>query len=282
MLTTVTAGPYTITGVSVGGVYTSLLVKEIDVIFDAGAAPRSFVGARHLLISHAHADHLGALASLIGLRGLSHLPAPEVLLPRENHRDVAQAMEALSRTQDRPIQVPYVPLGPGEEHRLSGDLIVRSFRTRHTIPSLGYVVFRRVQKLRQEYHLLGPTAIRVRRLAGEDLFFSEERLEVAYATDTLVDVLDEHPELLASRVLILECTFLDDRKTRQDARERCHVHLDEIVERADRFRNEALVLMHFSQIYSPEDVHRILKDRCPGELLNRIVVFAPEKGQWPG
>src|SRR5687767_13688372 len=36
MLTTVTAGPYTITGVSVGGVYTSLLVRELDVILDAG------------------------------------------------------------------------------------------------------------------------------------------------------------------------------------------------------------------------------------------------------
>src|SRR5262245_59184250 len=145
MLTTVAAGPYTISGLSVGGVYTTLLVKEIDVIFDAGAAPRSFIGARHLLISHGPADHLGALASLIGMRGLSHEPAPEVLLPRENHLDVAQAMEALGRTQDRPIPVPYVALSPGDEHALSGNLMVRAFRTRHTIPSLGYIVFRRVQ-----------------------------------------------------------------------------------------------------------------------------------------
>ncbi len=282
MLTTVTAGPYTITGISLGGVYTSLLVKELDVIFDAGAAPRSFVGARHLLISHAHADHMGALAALIGMRGLAHMPAPEVLLPRENHEDVVLAMEAFARTQRRPIEVPYVPLGPGEEHVLSGDLVVRSFRTRHTIPSLGYAVFRRVQKLRQEFHSLAPADIRARRFAGEDLFFSEERLEVAYATDTLVDVLDEHPELFESRVLILECSFLDDRKSRQDAREKGHIHLDEILEQAGHFRNEALVLMHFSQIYSPEEVRRILKDRCPKELLDRIVVFAPQTGPWPG
>jgi ribonuclease Z len=282
MLTTVTAGPYTLTGVSVGGVYTSLLVKELDVILDAGAAPRSFVGGRHLLISHAHADHIGALASLIGMRGLSRTPAPQVLLPRESHEDVALAMDALIRAQHRPVQVPWVPLGAGEEHALSGDLVLRAFRTRHSIPSLGYVIFRRVRKLRPEHRVLDADSIRARRLAGEDLFFTEERLELAYATDTLIDVLEEHPELFGSRVLILECTFLDDRKTRQEARERGHVHLDEILERAPRFRNEAVVLMHFSQIYAPAEVHRILKERCPRELADRLVVFAPETGPWPG
>jgi ribonuclease Z len=180
MLTTIAAGPYTITGVSVGGVYTSLLVKELDIILDAGAAPRSFVGGRHLLISHAHADHIGALPSLIGMRGLSRSPTPQVLLPRESHEDVALAMDALIRAQHRPVQVPWVPIGPGEEHALSGDILVRAFRTRHTIPSLGYVIFRRVRKLRPEHHSLDTESIRARRLAGEDLFFTEERLELAY------------------------------------------------------------------------------------------------------
>lgn len=282
MLTTVTAGPYTITGISVGGVYTSLLVRELDIILDAGAAPRSFVGGRHLLISHAHADHIGALPSLVGMRGLSRTPAPEVLLPRESHEDVALAMDALIRAQHRPVEMPWVPVSPEEEHPLSGDLVVRAFRTRHTIPSLGYVLFRRVRKLRPEHRVLDADTIRARRLAGEDLFFTEERFELAYATDTLIDVLDEHPELLQSRVLVLECTFLDDRKTRQEARERGHVHLDEILDRAALFRNQAVVLMHFSQTYAPAEVHRILKERCPRELADRLVVFAPEAGPWPG
>ena len=36
MLTTVTAGPYTVRGVSIGGVYTSIAVPELGVLFDAG------------------------------------------------------------------------------------------------------------------------------------------------------------------------------------------------------------------------------------------------------
>jgi ribonuclease Z len=195
---------------------------------------------------------------------------------------VTLAVEALIRAQHRPAPVPWVPLSPGDEHALSDDLLVRAFRTRHAIPSLGYVVFRRVRKLRSEHLALDPGSIRARRLAGEDLFFTEERLELAYATDTLIEALDEHPELYQSRVLVLECTFLDERKTRQEAREKGHVHFDEILDRAALFRNEAVVLMHFSQTYAPADVHRIVKQRCPKELLDRLVVFAPETGHWPG
>ena len=62
----------------------------------------------------------------------------------------------------------------------------------------------------------------------------EHRPELAYATDTLVSVLDHAPELLDARVLIMECTFLDDRKPVAHARAGCHVHLDEVIERANK------------------------------------------------
>lgn len=282
MLTEVVAGSLTLSGVSVGGVYTSIYAPELDVIFDIGIAPRSFVGARHLLISHGHADHIGALASLIGIRGLSRLPPPKVFLPREIHADVEEAMNALGRTQRRPLEVPYEPLDPGDERLVHGDLLLRAFRTRHSVPSLGYFLFRRVKKLKEEYRDRSSSEIRDRRAAGEDLFRVEERGEIAYATDTLIDVVDEHPELRSSRVLVLECTFLDERKSREDARARYHVHLDEILERADSLLNETIVLMHFSQLYKPREVRKILSERCPASLRDRLVVFAPERGPWAG
>ena len=75
---------------------------------------------------------------------------------------------------------------------------------------------------------------------------------------------------------------LDERKAKAHSRSRCHVHLDEILERADSFENEHLVLMHFSQFYSPDEVRAILQKRCPSRLLERLVVFAPKRGPWPG
>jgi ribonuclease Z len=139
-----------------------------------------------------------------------------------------------------------------------------------------------VPKLKPEYLDLPGREIAVRRKRGDDLFEHEERLELAYATDTLLRVIDTTPSLLRTRVLILECSFLDARKELGASRAGGHIHLDELIERAAEFENEALVLMHFSQMYAPAEVHAILEQRCPEELRRRLVVFAPTSGPWPG
>jgi ribonuclease Z len=174
------------------------------------------------------------------------------------------------------------PVAPGDEIQLGNDLWVRVFRTLHTVPSVGYLLLRKVDKILDEFRDLPPGEIADLRKSGQNIFRTEDRLELAYATDTLIDVLDDNPDLYSSRVLILECTFLDDQKGRVETRRKCHVHLDEVIERAEKFRNEHLVLMHFSQIYSPATVHEIMKKRLPADLASRVRVFAPKKGAWPG
>jgi ribonuclease Z len=116
--------------------------------------------------------------------------------------------------------------------------------------------------------------------AGADLFYDSELLELCYATDTLIRVLDTNPSMLESRVLILECTFYDERKSLADSRAGCHIHLDELLAVSERFRNEHLVLMHTSQIYSPAEAHDILRRRCPPELHRRVALLAPQHGSW--
>jgi ribonuclease Z len=150
------------------------------------------------------------------------------------------------------------------------------------VPSLAYVIVRRVSKLLPELVGRPGAEIAARRRAGEDVTAYEDRLELAYATDTLVQVLDHAPELLQTRVLIVECTFLDERKSLADARAGCHIHLDELIERADRFANEQIVLMHVSQLYRPGEVAALLDARVPPALRRRIVPFVPSTSGWPG
>lgn len=282
MLTEVKAGSYSVRGVSVGGVYTSLQVPELRTVLDVGIPIRSFADGEQFFLSHAHADHIGSLVALLGIRGLGKKAPPKVYLPAEVVDDVQTALAAMSKLQRYDLAIEAVPLLPGDERQLRGDLWVRAFRTFHPVPSLGYLFLRKVQKLRPEFTQLDGSEIQARRRAGEDLFVAAEHLEVAYATDTLVKALDQHPFLYDTRVLILECSFLDERKSLQASQAGCHIHLDELLERADRFNNEALVLMHFSQIYAPREVHRVLAERCPPQLLRRIVAFAPTRGHWPG
>lgn len=283
VLTSVTAGPYTIRGVSVGGVYTSLAVPELGIVFDAGISPRSAGGIDTILLSHGHADHVGALPALLGIRGLhGKTKPPRVVMPAEIVDDVQAGLAAWSKLQRWPLEIDAIGMLPGDELALRGDLLVRAVRTFHPVPSLAYIIVRRVAKLRAEFRGLSGPEIAARRLAGEAMTEHEDRLELAYATDTLVSVFDHSPELLRARVLVMECTFLDERKTLAAARAGCHIHLDEVIERAERFTNEHLVVMHLSQLYRPDEIAGILDARVPPALRRRMIPFTPATGHWPG
>jgi ribonuclease Z len=283
VLTTVTAGPYTIRGISVGGVYTSLAVPELGIVFDAGSSPRSSGAIDTILLSHGHVDHIGALPALLGIRALhGKMKPPRVVMPAEIVDDLTAALAALSRLQRWPLQIEAIGMSPGDELPLRGDLRVRAVKTFHPVPSLGYVLVRRIAKLKPALAGLPGPEIAARRRAGEDVTDYDDRLELAYATDTLASALDHAPELLQARVLIVECTFLDERKSVDGARAGCHIHLDEIIERAHRFANEHVVLMHVSQIYRPDEVAAVLDARVPPELRRRIIPFVPTATSWPG
>jgi ribonuclease Z len=283
LLTTVTAGAYTFRGVSVGGVYTSIAVPELGILFDAGIPARSLAAIDTILLSHGHADHVGALPAILGIRALQgKTKPPRVVMPAEIVGDVLAALEPLSRLQRFELAIEPIGVSPGDDVELRGDLRVRAIRTFHPVPSLAYLIVRRVAKLRPELRGLAGPEIAARRRAGEDVTEHEDRIELGYATDTLITALDHAPELYDARVLMMECTFLDDRKSLEAARAGCHVHLDEVIERADRFHNEAIVMMHVSQLYAPNEVAALLDRRVPPALRARIVPFVPERAYWPG
>ncbi|MEO8845035.1 MAG: MBL fold metallo-hydrolase [Kofleriaceae bacterium] len=283
MLTTVTAGPYTLRGVSLGGVYTSIACPELGLLFDAGIPARSLASADTILLSHGHVDHIGALPALLGIRALHGKPKPpRVIMPAEIVDDLMAALHTLTKLQHWPLDIEAIGMRAGEERELRGDLRVRAVQTFHPVPSLAYMIMRRISKLKPEFHDLPGPEIAARRRAGEDMLFHEERAELAYVTDTLISAFDHGPELFDARVLVMECTFLDGKKSLEGARAGCHIHLDEIIERAENFTNETIVMMHFSQLYRPDEVAKILDSRVPPELRKRIIPFVPDTVNWPG
>jgi len=284
VLTELQAGPYTVRGISVGGVYTSLQIPQLDVLLDAGIPIRSFAAADRIFLSHTHPDHASALMSLLGLRRLIGKDTnPQVFIPADYAEELAAGLAVMSRVHHTRLEAQLVPTRPGDVHQLGHGLHVRAFATHHGISSLGYQFFHRITKLRPEFQTLpGPEIARLRESGAPGVFDTVDRLELAYATDTLSDVLHSEPTLLQSRVLILECTFLDEHRTVAEARKYMHIHLDELIAMEDRFENEAVVLMHFSQAYSPEQVHELIARRVPPRLKEKLRIFAPASGRWFG
>ena len=50
-----------------------------------------------------------------------------------------------------PLEVDVHPMADGELLPLTKDLFVRAFRTLHTVPSLGYILIRRIKKLKTQF-----------------------------------------------------------------------------------------------------------------------------------
>jgi len=283
MVTELRAGPFRVRGVSLAGMYTALQVPELGILLDCGLPLRSLARTDHVFLSHTHADHAGGVAALLGIRTLIGKGPATIYLPAQREAELRELLDVATRFHHAHLDFRLVPMVEGVAALVRGGLWVRPFRTHHSAPSLGYAFFRKVSKLRPEHRGLPREEIARLRVEGAPGLFDEaEHLELAYATDTLVDALDASPWVYGARVLILECTYASSSRTAADARERGHLHLDELCARADRFQNEAIVLMHFSQIHRPSEIRRLLQERLPPSLRDRVVPFVPGGDEWFG
>ena len=111
------------------------------------------------------------------------------------------------------------------------------------------------------------------RARGESVAETTQDPIVAFCGDTLIDVVEREDVVRRARLLILEVTFLDERVPVADARDKGHIHLDEVCERPDLVQNEVLLFTHFSARYGAEDVRRILRQKLPASLRDRVVPF---------
>ena len=260
-------------GLSIGGLETCIDLPGLGIAFDIGRAPEHAIARKTVLFTHAHMDHMGGVAYHCATRALRKLAPPTYVVGPENADAFRDLFDVWRRLDRSTLPHELVVAGPGDAHALSPRLAARPFRSLHRAPCQGYAVWETKTRLRRDLVGSSEDELAVLRARGESVAESTEDPIVAFCGDTLIDVVEREDVVRRARLLILEVTFLDERVPVADARDKGHIHLDEVCERADLFQNEVLLLTHFSARYGAEDVRRILRQKLPASLRDRVVPF---------
>ena len=96
---------------------------------------------------------------------------------------------------------------------------------------------------------------------------------LAYTGDTSPSGLDNNPTLYDTKILITEISFIRPNHRREKIHKFGHMHLDDFIERADRFKNELIICGHFSTRYHPQEVRKLVEAKLPPGLRERVKLW---------
>jgi ribonuclease Z len=260
----------TIEGYSRAAVQTYWRIPELKLGFDLGAQPWSFMGTPAWFVSHTHIDHLAALPVYVARRRMMKMEPPTIYLPEHAVEVMQRILRLLSRIDRGRLPCTLTPVKPGDEIELSREHVVTVSATVHTVPSLGFVVWERRRKLKPEFFGLPGETIRDLRLGGTEVTHEIRLPRVAYLGDSAPGGLDACPAMFEAEVLITEVTFVAPRHRKEKIHKFGHIHLDDLIERRDQFRNKLIIASHFSTRYHSSQirahVHKLLPDLLDGKL----------------
>ena len=260
----------TIEGYSRAAVQTYWRFPELKIGFDLGAQPWSFMGTATWFVSHGHLDHIAAIPVYVARRRMMKMDPPTIYLPESLISPVKQIFQQFTQMDRGRLPCDLVAASPGDEIELSREHVVTVVETKHSVPSLGFIVWERRKKLKSQYQSLTGEEIRSLRLAGQDVSEEKRRPLLAYLGDSAPEVLDHSPEMFEAEVLITELTFLSPHHRRQKIHKFGHLHLDDIVERRERFKNKLIIASHFSTRYHENTILNLVEKKLPDMLDGRL------------
>lgn len=263
----------TIEGYSRAAVQSYWRIPELKLGFDLGAQPWEFMGTASWFITHAHLDHLAALPVYVARRRMMKMAPPVVYLPDYAVEDVRRLLLIMQRLDRGRQNCELIGVKPGQEIALSREHVVSVFETTHTIPSVGYLVWERRNKLKEEYQKLTGDQIRDLRLSGTQVTRELRTPLLAYTGDTSPGGLDNYAPVYDAKVLITEMSFIRAKHRREKIHKFGHMHLDDFLDRADRFKNELIICAHFSTRYQEDEIRRIVDAKLPDNLRRRVKLW---------
>ncbi len=270
---TLTHKDLTIEGYSRAAVQSYWRIPELKIGFDMGGSPWSFMGTQTFLITHAHLDHMAALPAYVARRKMMKMEPPTIYVPESVAEAVDKMLRAWQKLDRGRMLCNIVPAADHGEYELSREHVITTFPTKHTVPSVGYIVWERRRKLKPEYSHLTGDQIRDLRFSGIDVSAEFRIPLVCYTGDTAPAGLDVCDAAYEAKILITEMTFFRPEHRKEKIHKFGHMHLDDIVARAERFKNELIILGHFSTRYHDDQIRKSVLKKLPESMRDRVELW---------
>ena len=260
----------TIEGYSRAAVQSYWRIPELKLGFELGGSPWSFMGTQTFFVSHANLDHMAAIPVYVARRRMMKMEPPTIYLPEEAVDNVRRMLNVWQRLDRGRMVCDLIGVKPGDEIELSREHVATVFKTKHSVPSLGYVIWDRRKKLKPEFQGMSGEEIRDLRKSGTEISQEMRFPLVCYVGDTAPAGLDDYPPVYQSQILITELTFFRPEHRREKIHKFGHTHLDDVLERVDKFENELIIFTHFSTRYHENQIRRIIEQKLPASLKDRV------------
>ncbi|NLX06658.1 MAG: MBL fold metallo-hydrolase [Phycisphaerae bacterium] len=272
----------TFIGYSVGGEETVVGVPELNVCFDIGRAPSEVINIDHVLLTHGHMDHAAGIAYYFSQRNFLDNSDGTIVVPKPLAQPIHRLMEAWVAIENHRTPYRVVGLDPGEEYTIRKNLIARAFRTEHAGPCLGYSVLDVRQKLKDEFAGTPGQELAALKQRGVEITYTIEVPLVCYCGDTAYGRFFELPCVRDARILVLECTFVEeDHRSRADAG--YHLHVEDFVRALKELNNQHVLLTHLSHRTTLKAARQELRRRLTEEQFARVhfLMARPRPGNLP-
>jgi len=260
----------TIEGYSRAAVQTYWRIPELKLGFDLGAHPWDFMGTAHWFITHTHMDHVVALPVYLARRRMMKMAPPTIYLPGHAIGPLSDILHSYTRLDRGKLPCKFVAVEAGDEIELNREHVVTVGKSEHTVPALSYLVWHRRNKLLEKFQGLSGNEIRDLRTQGIEVSREQRVAILGYTGDTTAAGLDNMPDLYQAKVLITEMTFVAKDHSAEKIKKNGHMHLNDIVERQEKFQNEIIIAAHFSTRYSDRYIQRMVENALPGLLNGRL------------
>jgi len=265
-------------GNSEGGIHTSIAIPRLKLMFDTGVGSPQLVEIPKILLTHGHLDHASGLAYLISQRSLRKLPPAEVYVNPAIYEPLDQILKLWHKIEDYQSEYKLIPIDFNTIYPLQRNFFFRAIPSVHRVPSNGYVILEKRNKLKKEYLNLPGHVIAELKKKNPDIIETRFEPIITFSGDTQIEFVIHNEIVQQSKILFLECTYICDKRPIERARKWGHIHLYEIIENQEYFRNiEKLFLIHFSTRYTKKEIKDTLKQLLPEWLYKKTTPFLTKK-----